>query len=607
MTIESIAPQRREYNPSVRERAFMVRAMHLERRKAREAGTESTLDARLTEVRRVISEVFSCRIERVNAFTAWHRIRESREAGTPIKPNEAKFIRAYISLGASNTERSQLVDELAEIMGCSSQVIVAICVDTRQQCMELLGASNHTAVAEDSLEYIGKAKPIEFIEGGEHTDYDTDIKREWRKNLRSFLDANVPSELRARMNVLCMPGKECLEIPMYLELGFLPENIHGVEGGDRIARTQYILNATKYGIKPILGKLEEILPSYRVRYDVVSLDFTGPICQKYCEIAEKILLAERAFVMVNTLQKREQTGTQQRLAAGHAGMVKAIQMRQDFQRSHAEMFGRETPAELEADISDPFSLADWRGKVSHLVSIMGNDRTENWQVFASKVRELPLLDGIESTPFETNSERYRVNLSLLIQPVIQSLIQTLKLHGFFDVEDLEEAWKIAHLSNMVSSAVFGKTFVQRLEKRAYRTKAGEKEAEFHTDMAVLRSPRSLYKGVAPTVEFILESLLRSMEMEMDVDTMIPEKFSTAVARGKGGEFMTIGKGKKSDRIVALYGGERIASVPVHEILSSATLHYAFILSCPEDDWAEQTKIGRAMISVPEQKQAANID
>jgi len=34
------------------------------------------------------------------------------------------------------------------------------------------------------------------------------------------------------MKVLCLPGLKCLEIPLYLELGFRAENIVGVEAGE---------------------------------------------------------------------------------------------------------------------------------------------------------------------------------------------------------------------------------------------------------------------------------------------------------------------------------------------------------------------------------------
>lgn len=596
MSTSSPAPQRREYNPSSREKAFMVRAMHLERRKARDAGTEAALDTRLTEVRHVISDVFSCRIERVNAFTAWLRIRESRDAATAIKSNEAKFIRAYMSLGTNDAERSQLVDELSEIMGCPPQVIMAICVDTRTRCEQLLGTTNAGAVDPAVMDHINLAGPIKFLGGGEHTDYDTEIKGQWRAHLHDFLEAQVPKEHRSQMKILCLPGKECLEIPMYLELGFSPENIHGFEGGDRIARAEYVLNAQKYGIKPVLGLLEDTLPRSRERYDVVSLDFTGPICQTYCEIAESILLKERAFVMVNTLQKREPTGTQQRLAAVHAAMQMQQRRRLSFERRHAEVFGGAEPSDEEfARPDDAFSLANWRGRVSHLIGIMGSDRPENWQVLASKVRQLPLLDGLESAPFESDGDRYRENLSLLLQPVISAVMVTLERNGFFKVSDLNEAWKIAHLSNMVTSAVFGKTFVQHLEKRAYRTKVGEKETEFHTDMAVLRSPRSLYKEVAPTVEFLINSLLQSIDIEGDINAVNADRIGAGVIRGRAGEFVALGQGKKSDRIATVYGDQRLASVHVHEILSAATQHYAFLLSCPKDDWAEQMKIERTMI------------
>jgi hypothetical protein len=51
------------------------------------------------------------------------------------------------------------------------------------------------------------------------------IKNKWRQKLKEFIDENTDKEKRVTMKVLCLPGVECHEISLYIELGFKPENI----------------------------------------------------------------------------------------------------------------------------------------------------------------------------------------------------------------------------------------------------------------------------------------------------------------------------------------------------------------------------------------------
>jgi hypothetical protein len=48
--------------------------------------------------------------------------------------------------------------------------------------------------------------------------YNNEIKNKWRQKLKDFIDENTEKEKRKNMKVLCLPGVECLEIPLYIEL-----------------------------------------------------------------------------------------------------------------------------------------------------------------------------------------------------------------------------------------------------------------------------------------------------------------------------------------------------------------------------------------------------
>lgn len=117
---------------------------------------------------------------------------------------------------------------------------------------------------------------------GALVNYDNAIKNKWRQTLKEFIDENTDSEKRKDMKVLCLPGMECREIPLYLELGFCPENIVGVEAGivkgkiNAEVIRKFKENAEKYGIQTRIEKLEKILEKEDMTFDVVSLDFLGP-------------------------------------------------------------------------------------------------------------------------------------------------------------------------------------------------------------------------------------------------------------------------------------------------------------------------------------------
>lgn len=144
--------------------------------------------------------------------------------------------------------------------------------------------------------------------------YDNELKQRWRAKLAEFIVKNSTPEERANMKVLCLPGVECYEIPMYLELWFRPENIIGVEAGIVNGKTdpkllaRFEQNAARYGIQYRLWKLERILKNEQTLFDVVSLDFLWPFGQGYMNLFEYIHLNSKAIILTNFQWRRENDG-----------------------------------------------------------------------------------------------------------------------------------------------------------------------------------------------------------------------------------------------------------------------------------------------------------
>lgn len=221
-----------------------------------------------------------------------------------LSDNDKNFIRSYVAEAQNDEEKKRRRKECAEQFGVSLPTISAVTAWTKIR-------ANKTNLISSSIEI----KPVtveESVEGC-HANYDNPIKQLWRQKWKEFIAKyTLPGE-REKMRVICLPGKKCLEIPLYLELGFKPENITGVEGGDEMAKREFYDNAYRYKIVPKLGRLEDILVHDSKVYDVVSLDFTGPLSKTCLDIIKMVPLAPaatcsnnvRSLFMINLLAKRE--------------------------------------------------------------------------------------------------------------------------------------------------------------------------------------------------------------------------------------------------------------------------------------------------------------
>lgn len=218
-----------------------------------------------------------------------------------LTESDKVFIRTYVAEVEDEEEKKHRRRECAEQYGVSLPTISAVTAWTK--------------IRANKTNLVSRPVEIEDNAEGSHANYDNPTKQLWREKWKQFIAKHTLLGEREKMKVLCLPGKKCLEIPLYLELGFNPKNITGVEGGDEISKSEFYDNAYCYGINAKLGRLENLLPHDNNVYDVVSLDFTGPLSKTCLDIVKTVPLAPAAdgqfntksLFMINLLGKRENT------------------------------------------------------------------------------------------------------------------------------------------------------------------------------------------------------------------------------------------------------------------------------------------------------------
>lgn len=146
---------------------------------------------------------------------------------------------------------------------------------------------------------------------GAHIEYDNEVKNKWRAAVAETINEAIPLHKRAKMKVLCLPGKEWVEVTqIYLALGFKPENIYGVER-EYSVREDFEAKAESLGCNPYFGTLDAFLDQNQDSFDFVSLDFLGPLGTDKERIISKLKLSSReAYVLINHMAQRESRETQ---------------------------------------------------------------------------------------------------------------------------------------------------------------------------------------------------------------------------------------------------------------------------------------------------------
>ncbi len=375
-------------------------------------------------------------------------------------------------------------------------------------------------------------------EGPEHFNYDNERKERWRRKWEEFIDAETKPLERAAMKVLCLPGKMCLEIPLYLRLGFKPENITGVEGGDDEAKAMFRQNSDRYGIKGVEGRMEDFLEQDPTRYDVVSLDFPGQLSHASARIAQKTLLAPKALVLTNFMAKREQKIVQEGFARAQEMMRLS---NEDFKKHGVKALDVAYQKGKEATDNNEFNLAQARtfgGLAFH--SNFGYLRSEN-RVCHKLFDSFPIPELMRERS-DTFSRNYspedwdvilrREALEISTQIFLDTLERTLCGSGMPPASSRNFSFMLQALGRR---GFFGTPFTMGLKSYRYISQTEKAASPFESDFAVLHTPVREYEETRHTLSFLLagaSSIMQSLIDEVPLGKMyVRDKRKQALLEG----------------------------------------------------------------------------
>ena len=421
------------------------------------------------------------------------------------------YIRDYVEAGSTEDEKITRRREVAEVFGVSIQTVAAVTAWTKIRANRVTAVSNPTPVSADApapnSNLIESDDEKLLLEGGEHFNYNNENKRAWRKKIKEFIDANTTFEHRAKMRVLCLPGKLCLEIPIYLELGFKPENIVGVEGGDAKSREIFETNAQALGIDFRTARLEQVIKEETEPFDVVSLDFLGPICKSYMELLSNLYLSNRALLAVNFMAKRESQEIQANLRL--AGQVF---LQDPCERSFSEF----DDLINEHDLTYDLKTSRESGYITIIASTVGSLRSEN-NIFGN-IHHPDVVVGTVERKSMTEKVRAAQRMLSVIANYYFRIFLTGSGYSRYDVEKII----CAKILPFVTRSMRSYPFVRKNERYQYSSKSqdGLASTPFNSDFFVLDTPREVYSDCSETVNFfkkILEYYLCLFSGEGDFD------------------------------------------------------------------------------------------
>ncbi len=422
-----------------------------------------------------------------------------------LSDEEKAFVREYVAEVVEENERKDRRQEMAQEFGVSIKTIAAITAWTTIRANQVLECN---VPASDDYEDVPDATiSIKTPSGrGEHFNYNNDVKNAWRNTVREYVVGNTTKQERAKMQALLLPGIECTEAEMFLDMGFTPHNITGVEGGDKDARAIFQKNAEKLGIRYKLGRLENLLPEDKTSYGVVSLDFLGQFCFSYLKILRYLRLDKNSLLMTNMMARRETKEMQQRLQL-FTMATDPTQMK-PFAHSFYDngafaallgMWKNIKSLQIPGNLKNLRESAIW----PEVCMNVGVERCEN-QAYPDLVAQIQpdMTMGLTDTTarFAAIVETAREALAPLQAEINR-------------VYSSQDHWNNAHQHFYRLLAVgLGQTITVKDHKAyKYESQAGKTKIPYHTDLFKLEQQKQAVTELRHSVKFILQSVLDYMQ------------------------------------------------------------------------------------------------
>ncbi len=457
---------------------------------------------------------------------------------------------------------------------------------------------------------------------GEHADYDNETKRKWRKEWAQFIDENTDKKNRARMRVLCLPGKNCLEIPLYVQLGFDPKNIVGVEGGDRVARAEFELNAPKLGIDHRVGDLEDIL-STEAPFDVVSLDFHGFMGKKNFEICQRIPLADKAVVMTNFLARREKGFSKDILAHQmtrfnevmvERGLDREVEKRQhsllkDFVNGVVTsisplmyMLGIKEPKTVSAN---NLELDEARNQLCpglYNIGMLANNKMKTFGARAEALVDKLFFEQSDGQFDMAESGKFAVGQVLKEEYRSMCLEITVALCELGKIERPKtpsDASRLDPFFHIFCDTFLETPYLKKVKKTSYKSDTSSSPL-YITDMAVVETPSDIYGEVRGTVGFLFRCMERMLKEQARDDVIdLPEMNMAIFVSNFRNRGFPRSKGQhmpKEDSVILRRGDEILEHFPLKRFMKDVRKYaQAIDRRYDQDAWSTMFDAERSVI------------
>lgn len=495
-----------------------------------------------------------------------------------LTEQDKEEIRSYVSSSRSEEEKKERRKEMAKKKDVSIAVIAAVSAwDTGKlkalkEAKEALSTLSHPRLPEVSpqvqairdrlLSATARASQPPVVRPAHivtDTDYDNITKAKWRDCWGAFISKNIPASLRSKKRILCMPGRACLEIPLYLNLGFDPKNIVGVEGYEPY-KADFLHNARKFGIVARLGRLEDgMLADDVLPYDIVSYDFTGPFCGVTKEILRETFLAPAwgtyintdALLMINIMGKREPTGAQDTLDSYAAFsneeefLEEAIEEDDPFRRFEKLYEKSDEILERHEKEGNGMTLAEKRERTLACVisDLLGKARRRRESPYQKRLSDLHAESG--------------GCINEVFGLVFGAFDRFLVNHG---IKSGVAGSSVVALIQCMQQVMAQMPIVTQLQPYRYISKAGKGNSPFLTEMMVLHTPMDRYGHARHMVTYFLDCCQAQLR-------------ATAVgyfqSRGQNGIVRPQGQGlAKGDRIEFIADGQNANSCQMRRLFDS---------------------------------------
>lgn len=364
--------------------------------------------------------------------------------------------------------------------------------------------------------------------GGAHVDYDNPTKRRWRaaweSEVQKFVASFPPSRVRD-LRVLCLPSKNPhAELSIYARAGIPAENVYAIEGGDRSARREFLHNISRLGdqyrrTNAVDDRLESWLPTVQKPFDIVSLDFHGPVGETNFGIISRVPCADRALFMSNHLASRE-------TPTASEGLIRSAARLENPSLAVTDAFRHILPAEMVAEAQNSalrtISLGDAR--LVHLDTVV----TEAIGIGATAhlAGYKPLLDRFAKAvnqldfPQSAYAEHYDEAPPVLILRCMNAYTSLYAMQILVGLQHTYGPALNAGLglierqlisADLVNNAVFERPYARWIRKLEYRSQTNDSALPYYTTIAELATPRGFYRGAEHTVTFLLTMMTEALE------------------------------------------------------------------------------------------------